>query len=231
MPQEFHLAIEGLQSHVDACPGLRAGKQRQSDSFQKLVLPSDGVSYLEMDDNGLPVFSAPGSASTAPVALEALQTGQRPVLAMVSQAGAAPRVNGASAPPATVLWEKDVLQLPGCAYLLHVCVFSVPEIGPPRPDEAGELCAYCKTELLPDSTVYRCQCGKSMHLEEEAEESSEDALQCARLAGRCITCNRPLMLVRGYGYLPPFLDRAASHRRRRPPRSRRRARVAEDQRL
>lgn len=227
MSQEFHFILEACRQNqvadANASTGLPGSTELthasdSGESLPRLVLPFGSVNFLSVSEDGTPCLDSGRPHGDRAIALEATWMGRRPVVAMMHSSRPSPRVNGTRAPLATGLWERDILQVPGCPYLLHVCVHSEPEIGPPRPEVVGELCPYCKTEILADSRVYHCQCGKATHLEEEEGRESEEALLCARLAGRCISCNRALMLVKGYTYLPGSLttrpEKGSRYRRR-----------------
>ena len=168
-------------------------------AFTALVVPP-GPAWICAQNESAPVIALlkPTSAQNT-VLVEPVRPQRQPKLLLSHNGRNGIYVNGLPAPRFLLLKEKDVLRL-NEAYLLHVCVYNQPLIGPAGAGLVGKECPVCRVALTAASRCYVCAaCGAAMHLEE-----SDEGLQCARLRAQsgCPACQRPLVLIPGYSYFP-----------------------------
>ena len=155
-----------------------------------------GLSALALDATGAPQVDADaGTRTDASLQLEPIERDRRPSLLMLASPGHCVRVNGAPAPPLSLLEVGDVLQLDDV--LLHVSWFRAPQVGAPPPHLVGSPCALCRTPVEAQATVLVHECGQPLHLSPD-----EDGLQCALVGDDCAGCGRPVSLESGLAYRP-----------------------------
>jgi hypothetical protein len=167
-----------------------------SEENLEMLAIGSGVSSLALGAGGAPaVFGAGGSSSTgAMLQLEPVERDRRPALLLLAPRPSPARVNGAPAPPLSLLDVGDVIQLGDV--LLHVSWFRAPQVGPAAEHLVGKQCPVCRTRIDAGATVYRHDCGHALHLEPD-----EEGLQCA-LLGDCAACGHPVSLDSGLSYRP-----------------------------
>ena len=198
---EFHLECEGA-----ACPtgdDFLWQKNGPDDADPHaarpdvLGVPSSGVSFLTSsdDEDRHPRLTLEVPQGPA-VVLETATFGGRPVLAAVRGPDDESRVNATFMPRPALLGPGDCLQLPN-GPVLRVRMFARPEIGPPPDELVGKPCAYCRTPIVGDTTVWVCHhCRAALHCEDAGPPDRR--LQCARLTPVCPSCTHPVLLQEGY---------------------------------
>lgn len=187
---DLHLLVEAQRSPVtkaEECPCL--------------AVPA-GASYLFAAEDGEPILSNEPRLSPAAMAvIEPVSAAAQPQLVLVNQGLSSLRINGQPAPLVALLAEKDQLQLASGGPVLHVTLYHRPRVGPPPEEFLGKECPVCRLALAADTTVYICGCGAAIHLEGE-EKSADERLECLKFSPDCPICSSPIVLSRGYSYVP-----------------------------
>lgn len=195
--REFHLIFDWLfERSADGAEGTGLDRRPH------LVLP-DGVSFL-VAMPGSPAVLLGDSESAEPdraLMLEPIFGQRQPCLVLIPPAGKEVRVNGQVAPSPAVLREKDQVQFDD-ELLLHVTLFSRPQISAAAGGLVGRECPVCRVPFVAGTRVYACaSCGSSMHLQGE-DEPEATRLECALAATECPVCQSPIEMTEGYQYEP-----------------------------
>ena len=168
-------------------------------SRPRLEVP-DGVGYLVLPEDGQrPTCLAKTPRGRDAVVLEPLVAEREAYLLMLAPPRLALRVNGEGLRRVALLRERDLVQVPGTPWTLHVALHLGSEMGPPPAHLVGRPCPLCGTPFAGQTRIWICPaCGTALH---DEEGDGDDALQCLRLCSECPGCRGPLV-KHGYRHLP-----------------------------
>ncbi len=191
---QVHLVVDALSPEAQAAAGGwpgAAGEHRHP-----VIKIPPGVSYLVEGDDRPRLLTRRSKVPADAFVVEPLDYEVQPQLLVITPPGRRARVNGQIAPLVCLLNERDQFRL-GDDVVLHMTIYNRPRIGPPEATSLGKECPVCRGPFEADSTVYSCwSCSAQMHA------GGSDGRDCARVAGECSHCHKPVRLEEGYS-VPP----------------------------
>jgi hypothetical protein len=191
----FFLEVVAAQ----AVPGQRRRGQRPA--LPWMASPSEGVAYLVATPGGPPslVSELPAPWDQA-ILLELVEFSGQSCLLMLANGRPAIRVNGLPTPRLAVLRVGDALQVDP-DHLLHVSSRAAAYSGPPRQQDLGKTCPYCRSRIRPETNgVYACwDCSLVYH---DEVGDGENLLQCAQLIHECVQCTKSVIRGEEFQYVP-----------------------------
>ena len=190
---EFHLLVEKLT------PEDRGA--RTASPCEPLTVPSHAARLRVDPMQGNVLVQLNSDDMDKSIVLESVTSGPRPVLAMLCPEGGQVRVNGQLAPRVALLREKDQFQVQGTTIIFHVTLYHHSRLGLASPEATARECPVCRGTIEQDTTVYTCPCGAVIHCLGE-EKPPDERLECLKLSTDCPVCGTPVVLTRGYSYVP-----------------------------
>ncbi len=179
---------------------------RATEKTPWLEIPSGRIATLHSQTGSLPWIS--GSCDSFDHALgmvETIRYGHRRYLVLVLREPDEFRINGLVASRINLLCAGDVVDLGG--HQLHVSLRNIPYVGPPRSEDLGVSCGYCRLKISdsPGMRIYACPaCGNIMH-DQTDEVEQLHRLECTTLAACCHHCRSPVTRERGFVNVPDFV--------------------------
>ena len=154
------------------------------------IAEADGTMFVAVGPAGL----EPVAQADAVAAFRVVQRRLGPSLAMLSLRGGI-LVNSLPALKLSVLAVKDAVSFPGgCQVLVTERVR--PYVGTPTSALLGRKCLFCNLEILADTHVVICSCGRGIYHHETAASHAdlpeEKRLNCFEKVRACLTCGKAL---------------------------------------
>ena len=111
-------------------------------------------------------------------------------------------VNGVPAARYQVLQPGDVIRIEDAP--LQLSIRKRPYVGPPRADDLGVTCGYCRTPITnrPGARVYVCPVCQSPTHFDDSEVPEEVRLSCFAMSAHCTYCQAPMMEREGFSHDP-----------------------------
>jgi len=200
-PQQFRLIVDPLFGDRDpTCTPVSRAPTDQKTSY--LEIPANEWVVLGLKQGSQPQLSRNGSPLHGDqCCFEPVYHAEKHQLLVLCPPDARTlKINGRRTFPVELLGLGDQLQLGN--HILHVTIFNRPVIEPATAALEGRPCDYCRIGVQTGKVVYHCPCDAILHCEPGEVDPAAERLQCAQAISVCPKCQEPILLEKGYLYVP-----------------------------